>query len=608
MDNAKLALIIAAVNPSVGGVLLKGDKGTGKTTLVRSFADVLPEYEAVADCPFQCNPRDPQLMCDSCYARYQRGESLPVVRRKMRVVDLPLSVTVDRLVGTLDIKRALTEGVRALQPGLLAEANRNVLYIDEVNLLDDYIIDVLLDVVAYGWNVVEREGVSVRHPARFILVASMNPEEGELRPQLLDRFGLVVDVEAPQDPEVRAEIVRRVEEFSSDPEGFYRKWEPQIAELRAKIQRATELVSRVEIPEDLLKFLAETVVNLRIRTSRAEITTVRAAKALAALDGRTRVTMEDLQKAMELTLPHRLKSKPFERPRTQPQRQQPAGAQGSSSAAEGKGDRGGTDGTSPAPRPNDLVAPPSKVEGQVNLWLERARQSKGLPSRAALKREIGKPSGVPYMYLPAYSRELSDVDVVGTIVTAALRGHLPKVEMEDIAVRVRKARAPRVSIVLLDSSGSMNFMKRIELAKGLVREIAEQSYVKRAYVGLVTFRGEGVDRVIYPTRNYWKVLEELEGVPSGGATPLPLALAYTYHLIKGLKQRLKGDYWVYVITDGKANVSLEGKIDEEIERYTSELTKLARIIVYDTRPNLSFDPSLSFIDLLSKYAVRTERI
>ncbi|RLF22814.1 MAG: magnesium chelatase, partial [Thermoprotei archaeon] len=183
LEKAKLALLIAAVNPTVGGVLLKGDKGTGKSTLVRALADVLPDIEVVSDCPFNCNPNNILEMCDSCFDRARRGEDLPRAKRKMRVVDLPLSITVDRLVGTLDIKRALKEGVRALQPGLLAEANRNVLYIDEVNLLDDYVADVLLDSAAMGWNVVEREGVSVKHPARFILVGSMNPEEGELRPQ-----------------------------------------------------------------------------------------------------------------------------------------------------------------------------------------------------------------------------------------------------------------------------------------------------------------------------------------------------------------------------------------------------------------------------------------
>jgi protoporphyrin IX magnesium-chelatase (EC 6.6.1.1) len=300
LDDAKLALMIAAVNPAVGGVLLRGDKGTGKTTLVRSFADVLPEEDYVAGCPFNCHPEDPRLMCDACFERWSRGEQLPRVRRKMKVVNLPLSITVDRLVGTLDIKRAITEGIRALQPGLLAETNRNILYIDEVNLLDDYIIDILLDAAAYGWNIVEREGVSVKHPSRFILVGSMNPEEGGLRPQLLDRFGLVVDIEAPKDPEVRAEIVRRVEEYEEDPFVFYEMWRPEIERLRQTIIKAREDLPKVEVPEDLLKLLTKTVVEMNIRTSRAEIITIRAAKAIAALEGRNRVTVEDLKRLWNL--------------------------------------------------------------------------------------------------------------------------------------------------------------------------------------------------------------------------------------------------------------------------------------------------------------------
>jgi magnesium chelatase subunit D len=310
-EDAKLALILNAIDPDIGGVLLVGDKGTGKSTMVRSLAQVLPEIEVVADCPFNDDPNDPTHMCDICHSRYVKGEQLPVVKRRMRVVNLPLSITVDRLVGTIDIKRALKEGIRALQPGLLAEANRNILYIDEVNLLDDYIANLLLDVAASGWNIIEREGLSFRHPAKFVLVGSMNPEEGELRPQLLDRFGLYVRVEAGMNPEERVELVRRVEEFRRDPVSFYRKFEPLEEELRGRIEGAKALLKDVEIDDDLLRLIAKTITEMGIKTHRAEITVVRAAKALAAFNGRRRVELEDVRKAMELALPHRVKARPF---------------------------------------------------------------------------------------------------------------------------------------------------------------------------------------------------------------------------------------------------------------------------------------------------------
>ncbi|MCE4618713.1 MAG: ATP-binding protein, partial [Desulfurococcales archaeon] len=262
LDDAKTALLAAAVNPLIGGVLLRGDKGTGKTTLVRSLANLLPEIKVVADCPFNCDPENPSMMCDNCYRRWSRGEKLPVATRKMRVVDLPLSVTPDRLIGTIDVEKFLREGVKAVSPGLLAEANRNILYIDEVNLLDDYIADLILDAAAYGWNVIEREHVSFKHPSRFILVGSMNPEEGELRPQLLDRFGLVVDVNAPMDPELRAEIVRRVEEYSDDPVSFYKKYEPLENDLREKIAQARKILCEVVIDDELLRAVAEKIAEM----------------------------------------------------------------------------------------------------------------------------------------------------------------------------------------------------------------------------------------------------------------------------------------------------------------------------------------------------------
>ena len=310
-EKAKLALLCNAVNPAIGGVLLSGDKGTGKSTMVRALADVLPEIEVVKGCPFNCNPNNEIEMCEVCREKARNGE-IEVERRKMRVVDLPLSVSVDRLVGTIDIEKALKEGIKALQPGILAEANRNILYIDEVNLLDDYIADILLDAAAMGWNVIERESVSLKHPSRFILVGSMNPEEGELRPQILDRFGLYVQIEAVKDVEQRMEIVKRVEEFQADPIAFRKKFEKEQKKLRERIEKAREIINKVEMDDDLLKLLVKTIVEMGIKTHRAEIVTVRTAKAIAALDGRKKVSFEDLKKAMELALPHRLKDKPFD--------------------------------------------------------------------------------------------------------------------------------------------------------------------------------------------------------------------------------------------------------------------------------------------------------
>ena len=310
-EEAKLALILNAINPSIGGVLLKGDRGTGKTTMVRSFAKVLPEIDVVADCPFNCNPYDPNEMCDRCRSRVLKGEKLPVAKREMRVVELPLNATVDRVVGTLDIKRALKEGIKALEPGILAEANRNILYIDEVNLLDDYIVDVLLDAAASGWNIIEREGISVRHPSKFILVGSMNPEEGELRPQILDRFGLVVEVKAFKDPKLRAEIVRRVEEFYEDPYAFIKKYSKMERELKERIKQARKMVKEVKVDYDLIVRVSEVMAKLKVSTHRADIITIRAAKAYAAFNGRLRVSEEDILIALELALPHRLKSTPL---------------------------------------------------------------------------------------------------------------------------------------------------------------------------------------------------------------------------------------------------------------------------------------------------------
>jgi Mg-chelatase subunit ChlI len=307
-ERLKQALLLNAVNPAVGGVLIKGTSGTGKSTAVRGLAELLPEIVVVADCPFSCDPNDP---CGSCRERVARGEQLPTVLRRRRIVDLPLNATEDGVSGSVDVARALKDGERALEPGLLAEANRGILYVDEINLLDDHLTDVLLDAAALGVNVVEREGVSVSHPARFLLVGTMNEEEGELRPQIADRIGLEVEVEALADPEARAEIVRRRGAFGADPDGFRAEWAAAQAELAESISGAEARLGSVRVPDPLYGAVGRLVTGSGVASHRADIAIVECAKAIAALAGRTEVEPHDVLEAAQLALDHRLDGDPF---------------------------------------------------------------------------------------------------------------------------------------------------------------------------------------------------------------------------------------------------------------------------------------------------------
>src|SRR5437660_6053200 len=247
-QDMKLALILNAIQPSIGGVLIRGEKGTAKSTAVRALAAVLPELTVVSDCPFSCHPEQPTALCSSCRERFERGDTLPVVQRQMRVVDLPINASEDRVVGTLDLEHALREGERRFEPGVLADVNRGILYVDEVNLLDDYVVDVLLDAAAMGVNIVEREGVSFSHPARFMLVGTMNPEEGELRPQLTDRFGLCVDITSIHDIRQRVEIVERRERYEASPSAFLAEYARAEQELRTRITRAARMEQKITVP------------------------------------------------------------------------------------------------------------------------------------------------------------------------------------------------------------------------------------------------------------------------------------------------------------------------------------------------------------------------
>lgn len=307
-DSLKQAILLCAIDQSLGGVLAFGDRGTGKTTAVRALAELLPEIEVVPDCIYHCNPDDPATQCEACSSTKTPERTL----QKVPVVDLPLGITEDRLLGALDIERALVAGTRDFQPGLLANANRGFLYIDEVNLLEDHLVDVLLDVAASGWNVVEREGLSVRHPARFVLVGSGNPEEGELRPQLLDRFGLSVDVETPTDIKQRVEIIRRRDQFESDPAGFARKWKGETTKLTNRISSGRDLVSRIGIDDQALSLIAEICIALGTDGLRGELTLIKAARAYAAWKGDNEVVAAHIRKMAPLALSHRLRRNPLD--------------------------------------------------------------------------------------------------------------------------------------------------------------------------------------------------------------------------------------------------------------------------------------------------------
>ena len=311
-EEMKLALQLNVIDPKIGGVMIMGDRGTGKSTTIRAIADLLPEIEVVKNDPFNSHKTDLDLMGNEVKLSVQKGENIETEYIKIPMVDLPLGATEDRVCGTIDIEKALTDGIKAFEPGLLAKANRGLLYVDEVNLLDDHLVDILLDSAASGWNTVEREGISIRHPARFVLVGSGNPEEGELRPQLLDRFGMHAEIRTVKDPLLRVKVVEERTSFDQTPEAWIQNYAEQQQELRDQIVKAQNLLNTVELDYDLRVKISEVCSTLDVDGLRGDIVTNRAAKAYAAYDNRTKVTVKDIEKIITLCLRHRLRKDPLE--------------------------------------------------------------------------------------------------------------------------------------------------------------------------------------------------------------------------------------------------------------------------------------------------------
>ena len=603
-DDMKFALILNAINPRIGGVLIRGDKGTAKSTAVRALADLLENIQVVSDCPFNCNPENPEDMCDLCFEKSQSKE-INSVEKKTPVVDLPLGATEDRVVGSLNVERAIKEGIKALEPGILAAANRGILYIDEVNLLDDHVADVLLDSAAMGVNIVEREGVSVAHPSKFILVGTMNPEEGEIRPQLLDRFGLQVSVVGIEDVDQRMQIAKMAEAFDADPDGFAAKSQGSQAEMKEKISRARKLLRQVSMSDDLLRSIASTCIDLGVKTHRAEIVITRTAKTIAAFDGRTEVNSEDVKKAMELALAHRMRSRPFEPPTLnkdkleksmqqhqhehQHQQQNPK-QQKKQEQQPQQPDENQDAKQTQASQPQEQVfeiGTPIDVRA-INMPRKRdriaRRKTGGRRMNTLALRNRGR-------YLrQRMPQEGKDIAIDATIRAAApyqkvrFGPNAIRVKSEDIREKERVGKTSAVVLFVVDASGSMGAMQRMESAKGAVLSLLMDSYQKRDKIGMVAFKGKDAELILPPCSSVDLALSRLQELPTGGKTPLSAGLSRALQLLQGeLRKDEETKPMMVLISDGRANVGMGGKIRDELMEISERSKQLGvHTLVIDT--------------------------
>ena len=540
-EDLKLALLLNAVSPEVGGVLVRGEKGTAKSTAVRALAKLLPSIKVVAGCPYSCDPASANPDCPAG----PHPEDAPAEERPVRLVELPVGASTDRLAGTLDIEKALAEGRKAFEPGLLAAAHRGILYVDEVNLLSDHLVDLLLDVAAMGVNHVEREGVSVRHPSKFILVGTMNPEEGELRPQLLDRFGITVEVAGSPDPSQRAEVVRRRLHHEADPGDFGRKWSAADNELARHIEAARQRLPEARIPEDILYKIAALCAELGVDGLRGDIVTAKAALALAAWHARDEVAVDDVRRAALLALSHRRRRGPFdEQPGIDPEELAKALSNDPNPAPPD-----GPNGGAPSPESKHTSEPepqrPPEETSEARPGVGERNYASTEPFRAVRLEIPQKSWGGPLgrrsrttgglLGHPVGDREpvgpARDVALAATIRAAAPRqkergrdrsGIL--VRQQDLREKVREGREGNLILFVVDASGSMAARRRMGAVKGAVLSLLTDAYQRRDKVGLISFRGEGAQVLLPPTASVELAASRLEELPTGGRTPLAAGL------------------------------------------------------------------------------------
>lgn len=579
-ERLKKGLLLNAINPRIGGILIRGEKGTAKSTAVRAFAQLLPAVAVVSDCPYHCDPRGP-LQCVDCARRQSDGDALPVRRRSVPLVDLPIGATEDRLVGTLNLEQAIKEGERVFEPGLLAAANRGILYVDEVNLLGDHLVDVLLDAASMGQNYVEREGISVIHPAEFILIGTMNPEEGDLRPQLLDRFALAVTVAGLSDPTERAEVVRRRIAFEADPAGFLTRWEVIQEQERERIEQARALLPTVRVEDQQIELISRICADFAVDGLRGDIVMYKTAVTLAAYDGRRQVIAADIQEAADLALPHRRRRQPFDDPDSGQQLQElvkghleiPAGDHPPASDSAETADP--TPDTPPAAREGSRDESQTFATGQTfpvrPLGPDRA-SSRGIapPGRRTLALGQERSGHVVRARIPMRRlAALGDVAPGATLRAAApyqrlrreTRPNGPRllIAPSDLRERVRESKVGNLILFVVDASGSMAARQRMAAVKGAILSLLVDAYQKRDRVALIAFRGSVATLLLPPTNSVELARRRLHSLPTGGRTPLAHALALGRETIQRHLTGHPHDVpWLILVSDGRPNVPLGG--------------------------------------------------
>jgi len=603
-ESLKQALLLCAVNPAIGGVLIQGDKGTAKSTAVRGLAEVMPPIAAVVGCAFNCEPGHPAGLCAVCQAAAAPVEE----QRPTPFVNLPLGATEDRVLGSLDLDSVLNERRKKLQPGLLAAAHRGVLYLDEVNLLPDHLVDVLLDAAAMGVNTVQREGLSVSHPARFTLIGTMNPEEGSLRPQFLDRFGLMVEVVAPRDVAERTEVVRRRIAFERDPAAFVAQWQAAQQAIRQQVIRAQQLLPTVQLPEGLLTLISQLCTELGVASLRADIVLYKTALTLAALAGRAEVTPADVRRAAELALAHRRRSQPFESPLLPADQLDELMQQAPPATSPSESPPTSTPEANPAP----ATQPPETEEPEESPAAGRDREeateqvfdvapllappiirveatSPAVPSAMPGQRGPAAPAARGHYVRAVPEAAPSELAIEATVRQAALRDpENGTITRADLHQKVRTGKTGTLLLLVVDASGSMSASRRMEAVKATVLSLLTDAYQQRDTVGVIAFRGVEAQVLLAPTRSVEVAEQALRALPTGGRTPLPHALQLAAQLL----DRAEQPPLLVLLSDGKANVPLPGGGDP-----SQQTQQLANQLRARAIPTLVLDTDSGYLRL-----------